>query len=475
MIFRRMIIMTNNKLLKTYSIILLLVPHLVLAKGITLPDFTSLVDQTGASVVNITARKNAKELSRLSQLPRRTNPLDRLFGNPRDPRSQQPQTPQGRDSVSGGSGFVISKDGYIITNRHVVHDADEITVKLVDRREYHAELIGEDEASDIALLKVESDDLPVLKIGDTKAAKIGEWVMAIGSPLSFEHSVTKGIISAKGRSLGRQQYIPYIQTDVPINPGNSGGPLINMDGEVIGINTLILSNTGGYMGLSFSIPIDVAMSVVEQLKASGTVKRGLLGVNIQPVTQKMANYLGLKTPQGALVTNVNEDSAAEKSGIQVQDVIVKFNGADVKTSNSLPPLVGSVQPGSKVQLEVVRDGQYKTIYAVLGGLDGTEAVLARSSQSPSHKLNIGFEVNDLTNDEKDQLDLDTGVIIKSINSRSIQRAGLLVNDVVLKLGKTKIKNSVHFKKELEKLEKNEPIVLLVKQGGVNRFIVIERE
>ena len=433
------------------------------------------MDQTGASVVNITARKNAKELNGLSQIPRGTSPLDRLFGNPRDPRYQQPQTPQGRDSVSGGSGFIISQDGYILTNRHVVHDADEITVKLVDRREFHAELIGEDEASDIALLKVESDNLPLLKIGDAKKSRIGEWVMAIGSPLSFEHSVTKGIISAKGRSLGRQQYIPYIQTDVPINPGNSGGPLINMNGEVIGINTLILSNTGGYMGLSFSIPIDVAMSVVEQLKASGTVKRGLLGVNIQPVTQKMADYLGLKTPQGALVTNVNADSAAEKSGIQVQDVIVKFNGSNVETSNSLPPLVGSIQPGSKVQVEIVRDGHYKTIYAVLGGLDGTEAVLTRSSQSSSHKLNVGFEVDDLTRDEKKQLDLNTGIIVKSIDNRNVQRAGLLVNDVILKLGKTKIVNSAQFKKELDKLEKNEPIVLLVKQGGANRFIVIERE
>ena len=474
-----MIIMTHNKLLKVYGIIFLLMTQVVWAKGTTLPDFTSLVDQTGPSVVNITARKNAKEKTGLSQLPRGVNPFGRLFGNPRDPRDprNQQQIPQGRDSVAGGSGFIISKDGYILTNRHVVHDADEITVKLVDRREFHAELIGEDEASDIALLKVESDDLPVLKIGDTKAAKIGEWVMAIGSPLSFEHSVTKGIISAKGRSLGRQQYIPYIQTDVPINPGNSGGPLINMDGEVIGINTLILSNTGGYMGLSFSIPIDVAMSVVEQLKASGTVKRGLLGVNIQPVTQKMADYLGLKTPQGALVTNVNEDSAAEKSGIQVQDVIVKFNGADVETSNSLPPLVGSVKPGSKVQVEVVRDGKYKTIYAVLGGLDGTEAVLASSAQSQSlaHKLNIGFDVENLNSDEKEQLGLDAGIIVKSIDNRSVQRAGLLINDVIIKLGKTKIKNVSQFKKELDKLEKNEPVVLLVNQGGVNRFIVIERE
>ncbi|HHL31767.1 MAG TPA: Do family serine endopeptidase, partial [Oceanospirillales bacterium] len=429
--------MMKNKLLYSFALLVLGYSQLLQAKQVTLPDFTDLVEQTGAAVVNITARQNAQETQNYQGMPRPENPFERFFGMPQNPQS--PQMPRGRDSVSGGSGFIISADGYILTNRHVIHDADEITVRLIDRREFPAKLIGEDEASDIALLKVEAKNLPILKIGDAKSTKIGQWVMAIGSPLSFEHSVTKGIISAKGRSLGQQQYIPYIQTDVPINRGNSGGPLINMNAEVIGINTLIFSNTGGYMGLSFSIPIDVAMSVVKQLKTSGKVSRGLLGVNIQPVTQKMADYLGLKTPHGALVTNVNKDSAAEKAGIKVQDVIIEFNGLNVETSSSLPPLVGSVQPGTEVELNIIRDGDYKIIKAKLDGLEGDQA-LAVTASNDSNKLDLGFEIANLTDDMKQQLDIDAGIIVKQINERNVQRAGLRVQDVIIKIGKTKVKN-----------------------------------
>ena len=455
--------------MKFYCILLISFSQILYAKQTLLPDFTDLVEQTGAAVVNITARQNANEQRNSQQAPRQINPFERFFGQP-----QNPQSPFGRDSVSGGSGFIISTDGYILTNRHVIHDADEITVTLVDRREFSATLIGEDEASDIALLKVEANNLPTLKIGKTKDLKIGEWVMAIGSPLSFEHSVTKGIISAKGRSLGAQQYIPYIQTDVPINRGNSGGPLINMQAEVIGINTLILSNTGGYMGLSFSIPIDIAMSVVNQLKETGNVKRGLLGVNIQPVTQKMANYLGLKNPQGALVTNVNKGSAAEKAGIQVQDVIVEFNGLNVETSSSLPPLVGSVQPGTNVKLDIVRDGKNQIIHAVLGGLDGSNPIVERATKIVN-ELELGFEIADITDEIREQADVESGVIVKNINKKNVQRAGLRVDDVIIKVGKTKVKNINQFTKQLKKLDQGEPIVLLVKQAGGNRFIVIERD
>lgn len=455
--------------MKFYCILLISFSQIISAKQTFLPDFTDLVEKTGAAVVNITARQNAQEQQNTKQAPRQVNPFERFFGQP-----QSPQSPFGRDSVSGGSGFIISTDGYILTNRHVIHDADEITVTLVDRREFSATLIGEDEASDIALLKVEANNLPILKIGKTKDLKIGEWVMAIGSPLSFEHSVTKGIISAKGRSLGAQQYIPYIQTDVPINRGNSGGPLINMQAEVIGVNTLILSNTGGYMGLSFSIPIDVAMSVVNQLKETGNVKRGLLGVNIQPVTQKMADYLGLKNPQGALVTNVNKGSAAEKAGIKVQDVIVEFNGLNVETSSSLPPLVGSVQPGTNVKLDIVRDGKTQIIHAVLGGLDGSNPVAERTKKI-INELELGFEIADISDEIKEQLNIESGVIVENINKRNIQRAGLRVDDVIIKVGKTKVKNVNQFTKQLKKLENKEPIVLLVKQAGGNRFIVIERD
>ena len=447
-------------------VILLIFANISVAKQVLLPNFTDLVKQTGDAVVNITVRHNAKEINNYQNMPRSNDPLERFFGIPR-------QQPRNRDSYAGGSGFVISSDGYILTNRHVVHGADEITVRFVDRREFQAKLIGEDEASDIALIKVDAKNLPALKIGNAKKAEIGQWVMAIGSPMSFEHSVTKGIISAKGRSFGRQQYVPYIQTDVPINPGNSGGPLINMNGEVIGVNTLIISNTGGYMGLSFSIPIDVAMGVVKQLKTTGTVKRGLLGVIIQPVSQKLADALGLDKPQGALVTSVNKDSAAEKAGIEVQDVIVEFNGVSVDTSSSLPPLVGSVPPNTRVDVVVVRDGKHKTFKVKLDGLDADE-VATLDNSGASKTLSLGFEIANLTDDIKQQLEVEHGVIVKDISNRDVQRAGLKVNDVILKLGKTKIKSVKQFKNELKKLEKNEPIVLLVKQNGTNRFIVIER-
>ena len=446
-----------------YTIILIVITQASVAKGILLPDFTSLVEKTGAAVVNITARQNAVEENN-PQSPRSN--LERYFGIP--------NAPQSRDSLSGGSGFIISSDGYILTNRHVVHGADKIVVTMIDKREFDAELIGEDQASDIALLKVVATDLPFLKTGKIKDSKIGEWVIAIGSPLSFEHSVTKGIISAKGRRLGAQQYIPYIQTDVPINRGNSGGPLINMDAEVIGINTLILSNTGGYMGLSFSVPIDVAMSVVEQLKTTGSVKRGLLGVNIEPVNQKMANYLGLKTPHGALVNNVVKGSAADKAGIQIQDVIVEFNGQIVKTSDSLPPLVGSVYPGSEVKVSVIRDGNVKVIHAILGGLNNSDSILSIESPKNNGQLDIGFVVANILDDDKKQLEIDSGVVVKEITDREIERAELRVGDIILSMSKIAINNVTHFKELLSNLDEDEPIVLLIKQGAGKHFIVIER-
>ena len=445
----------------SYCIVLISFATLGHANQTALPDFTTLVEKTGAAVVNITATTNAKESNNSSS--EYGNQLERYFGIP-----QQPQ-----DREAGGSGFIISDDGYVLTNRHVIYGADEITVKLIDKSEYKAELIGEDEASDIALLKVDAKNLPILKIGESKKSKIGEWVMAIGSPLSFENSVTKGIISAKGRRFMRQQYVPYIQTDVPINRGNSGGPLINMDAEVIGVNTLILSNTGGYMGLSFSIPIDVAMSVVEQLKTTGTVKRGLLGVNIQDVSPNMVDYLGLEKPQGALVTNVNENSAAFNAGIKTQDVIVKFNGQNVESSDALPPMVGAVQPGTKVKLNVVRDGEPKVVYATLGGLENNVVVTA-TSEKLTEKLNVGFEVEDLNNEEKQQLGIESGVYVKKINDRKVRKAELREGDVILTMSKKKVKNVQHFKELLNNLEQDEPIVLLIQQGAGKRFIVIER-
>lgn len=460
--------MEKNMLKKASSILLIFVfgyAQNINAKPNSFPDFTGLVEQTANAVVNISARQNAEEDIYSQQQPREQSPLERFFGNP--------QQPQNRDRVSGGSGFIISEDGYVLTNRHVIHGADEIIVKLADRREYDAEIIGEDEASDIALLKVKAKKLPILSIGNVENIKIGEWVMAIGSPLSFEQTVTKGIISAKGRPLLGQRYVPYIQTDVPINRGNSGGPLINMNGEVIGINTLIFSNTGGYMGLSFSIPIDVAMTVVEQLKNGGKVQRGLLGVNIQEVTQNMADYLGLDKPQGALVTNVHKDSAAEKAGIKVQDVIIEFNGKKVMTSGNLPPLVGSVLPGKKVDLKIVRDGKARNLTTVLKSLNNDTP--ETSAEEASTSVGLGFEVSNLTDAEKEQLEIESGVKVSKITKRSILRKGLREGAVILEVGKESIKSVKHFNSIIQDLDDDELIVMRVQQGGGNSYIVIERD
>lgn len=426
-----------------------------------LPNFTELVEKTGSAVVNIEARKNARTEDIQND---QTDDFFRFFGIPGQPDN--------RDSYSGGSGFIISKDGYILTNRHVIFEADAITVRLKDRRELDAELIGEDEASDVALLKVDADDLPFLKLSSSQELQIGEWVMAIGSPLSFEHTVTKGIVSAKGRNLRGQQYIPYIQTDVPINRGNSGGPLINMQGEVVGINTLILSSTGGYMGLSFSIPIEIAKSVSDQLKMHGVVKRGLLGVGIENVNQEMADYLDMDKPRGALINSVSKDSAADKAGLKEQDVIIEFNGSPIVTSGDLPPVVGVTMPNTEVKLKVYRDGKARTMTAVLDELP-RDSSIAAASNGASEIEGLGFSVANMNDDEKEQHELDAGVVVKSISDRDVQRAGLRVDDVIKKLGKTEISDVSDFETAVEQRDADEPLVLLVKQGAANRFIVIE--
>ena len=426
-----------------------------------LPDFTELVEKTGSAVVNIEARKNARAADTQNE---QAEDFFRFFGIPGQPNN--------RDSYSGGTGFIISNDGYILTNRHVIFEADAITVRLKDRRELDAELVGEDEASDVALLKVDADDLPFLKFSSSQNLEIGEWVMAIGSPLSFEHTVTKGIVSAKGRNLRGQQYIPYIQTDVPINRGNSGGPLINMQGEVVGINTLILSSTGGYMGLSFSIPIEIAKSVADQLKANGVVKRGLLGVGIENVNQEMADYLKMNKPRGALINSVSEDSAAAKAGLKEQDVIIEFNGYPIVTSGDLPPVVGITMPNTEVKLKVFRDGKAKTMTAVLDELPNGAATAAASGGT-SEIEGLGFSVANLTDSEKERHELEDGVVVKSISDRDVQRAGLRVEDVIIKVGKAEITNVNDFEQAVSDREEGEPLVLLVKQGAANRFIVIE--
>lgn len=436
-----------------------------MARELRLPDFTQLAEKTGPAVVHIVARDNAEENESTSNQPE--NELFRFFGIPNQP--------QNRDRVSGGSGFIISTDGLILTNRHVIDGADKITVTLLDRREFEAELIGEDEASDIAVLKIEGEGLPKLNVGSVDDLKTGEWVMAIGSPLSFENTVTKGIVSAKGRAIGNQQYVPFIQSDVPINRGNSGGPLINLKGEVVGINTLIFSNTGGYMGISFSVPIDVAMNVAQQIQKNGTVQRGLLGVGIGNVNQAMADYLGMDKPMGALVNNVSKGSSAEKAGVEIGDVIISFDGSDIKTSQSLPPVVGRVLPNTDVSLKVFRDGKIKSLTAKLDALNDNIQASTGGNDDIEVKAGIGFSVSRLSDEDKERTGESEGVIVTEITNKDVERARLFVGDVIKRIGKNKdIKNLNDFSEAIDELDDDEPLVLLISRGGGNTFIVIER-
>src|SRR6476619_4022945 len=332
----------------------LLLPCCLLAQGRDGPDFSDFVDKQGAAVVNISTTQTVR--GQTAPPGSEEDPFYdffRRFGPPQPPRDYETRTL--------GSGFIISQEGYILTNSHVVEAADDITVRLTDKREYKAKVIGSDKRSDVAVLKIDANGLPVVAIGDPSKTRVGQWVVAIGSPFGFENTVTAGIVSAKGRTLPQENFVPLIQTDVAINPGNSGGPLFNMKGEVIGINSMIFSRTGGFMGLSFAIPIDVALDIQKQLKDKGRVARGRIGVVIQEVTRDLATSFGLDRPRGALVNSVEKGSPADKAGVEATDIIVSFDGKQVESSSDLPRLVGSTRPGSTASLEVWRKGATKKL------------------------------------------------------------------------------------------------------------------
>ncbi len=461
------------------ALLLLFLSLPVAAKVTGLPDFTELVDKAGPAVVNIrvtqfgTRRsRNAEENDSQGGGPDGNHPeipdfFKRYFNVPNDPRGGQP------DRTGAGSGFLYSKDGYIMTNHHVIENADEIIVRMADRREFEAKLIGSDEASDIAVLKIDTDDdLPFLHLGDSESVKAGQWVAAIGSPFNFEQSVTAGIVSAKGRSNRAQQYVPFIQTDVAINRGNSGGPLLNMDGEVIGINSWILSSSGGYIGLSFSIPIEVAASTAKQLRESGKVERGLLGVVVGAVTREMAEALELDRPVGALVNDVTPDSAAARAGIEPGDVILAFNDAPVETWNDLPPLVGSNPPGTKATVLVSRSGKEKTFDVTLDALDGDASETVADARGASEAGNIlGLVVEDISSDRRRELgDPEGGVVITAIESDDAWRVGIRPGDVVLMINNQEIKNLDDFDALVEGIEPNRAVALRVWRNGTASFI-----
>lgn len=438
-----------------------------------LPDFTGLVEQNSPAVVNISATQTGK--SRYHQgVPEEEVPeiFRRFFGQPGAPSAPTPNVP--RQRVSMGTGFVISADGYVLTNHHVIDGADEIYVRLADRRELKASLVGSDEASDVALLKLEGKNFPSVQIGSSKNLKPGQWVVAIGSPFGFDHSVTAGVVSAVGRaSFDRaQQYVPFIQTDVAINRGNSGGPLLDTEGRVVGINSQIFSNTGGFMGVSFAIPIEVAINATQQLKEKGYVSRGLLGVNIQEVDRDKAKSLGLERTGGALVNGFSDDSAAKKSGIQVGDVIVAFNGQELSSAADLPPMVGATAPGSTATVTVVRGGERKNFSVVISELPRDQAVSAAVEQSGAGAL--GLRVEPLTAEQRNALGLDPdqGVVVAQVTGEAAMRAGLRAGDIILMVGRTAVNSPQAFADAVEATEQGRPILLLVQRGDQTQFVTI---
>ena len=434
----------------------------------SLPNFSALIEEEGDAVVKISVVTGVTASTESQGFD-----LDRLPESQRRFFEQFPQfqDPTPRRGQGFGSGFITSQDGYIITNAHVVDNATEITVSLIDRREYTAELIGMDKPSDIALLKVDATDLPVVQLGNSDDVKVGEWVLAIGSPFGFEYSATQGIVSAVARNLPADTYVPFIQTDVAVNPGNSGGPLFNTDGQVVGVNSQIYSRSGGYQGLSFAIPINVATNIADQLKAKGYASRGWLGVMIQDVDQALAESFGLDKPEGALIADVTNASPAEKAGLKQGDIIVKFNDTPVTHSGKLPPMVGAVPVGSTVPVTVLRDGDEKVIDVTIAELESDRREIQVSDSSQGDLL--GLTVQGLTADLADSLGVTSGVVITEVAAGSpAQEAGLQPGDVVVTLNRKDVDDVASFEALVQSLPTGKSFPVLVQRDGSSVFRAI---
>jgi len=448
-----------------------------------LPDFTGLVETHSSAVVNIST---SQKISRSEQpeRPRGIPPgvpfddfLKRFFGD------REGGGHDGRPDLFGakslGSGFIISKGGYVLTNNHVIKEADEIIVRLSDRREFVAEVIGMDKRSDVALLKIDADDdLPIVNIGDSNALKVGEWVLAIGSPFGFDHTVTAGIVSAKGRSLPNENYVPFIQTDVAINPGNSGGPLFNLDGEVIGINSQIYSRTGGFMGLSFAIPMDMAMNVVDQLKDSGRVSRGWFGILIQDVTRELAESFEMEKPIGALVAKVIADSPAEAAGIRIGDVIVAFNGEEVVSSSALPPMVGSTRVGETIETRIIREGKSIVIDVEIGELPlDDDLKISTAKEDPNNEVEIErlmLTVSELEAVQKEILEEGkSGVYVDSVDRGPAAHAGIRKGDIIVMMDNQNIEDIKGFKAIVKTLKEGRSVPVLVQRSSGPVFLALK--
>ncbi len=442
----------------------------------SLPNFTELVEQVGPAVVNISTTQKVKTHGNLPpgvEIPDfpEDSPWGELF---KKFFGEKGAPSEDFNTQSLGSGFIIDESGYVITNNHVIRDAEEVIVRLNDRREFKAEIIGSDPRSDVALLKVEADDLPAVKLADAENLKVGEWVMAIGSPFGFDHSVSVGVVSAIGRNLPSENYVPFIQTDVAINPGNSGGPLFNLDGEVVGINSQIYSRTGGFMGLSFAIPMKVAVEVVEQLKNKGKVTRGWLGILIQDVNRELAESFGMKQPKGAVVLRILDDSPASKAGFKVGDVVVDFNGVSINRSSDLPIAVGSTKTGSKVKVKVIREGKSKTLNVVIEELPSEEELAVTKPDQPAKLNRIGATVNDLTEEQRNNLNIQKGgVYVQKVSKGPAREAGIKSGDVILKLNSIDITDAKQFRSIVKKLPEGKALPILIQRRASPIFLVIK--
>lgn len=448
------------------------------SSGIALPDFRDIVRRNREVVVQIAVRGEDRRFHQQFGDDSPFGEFFRRFGVPGNPGAPDGggQAPERRGS---GSGFIIGSEGRILTNAHVVKDADEITVTLSDNREFKAKVLGSDERTDVALIEIEAKDLPVARLGDSDQIEVGEWVLAIGAPFGMSYTATQGIVSATERQL-RETYVPFIQTDAAVNPGNSGGPLFNARGEVIGINSQILSGSGGYMGLSFAIPINTATLIATQLADKGFVERGYLGIQFQPVGGREADAFGLDRPRGALVASVEPDGPAEKAGIQRGDIVLSYNGKVLETSGELPPLVGATPVGAKAKIKVLRDGKTKELTVTIGKLDEEAVAGAGGSKrggepAEERESRLGLALSDLTDEQREQLKIDGGVLITGVQPGPAARAGLARGDVILEANRKKVDSISALRKAIGDADENDATLLLVKRGAGSLFIVIEPE
>jgi len=443
------------------GLLLLTFTNTLYARGSNFPDFTRLVEEIGPAVVNISASREKKQTKSRS-------PLDLFFRRSEPSDQQQEYSPP---QSTEGSGFVISEDGYVLTNRHVILLADEIIVRMSNGREYLAKLIGEDSGTDVALLKIEADSLEVIETGHSDQLKVGEWVLGFGAPFGFDQTVTAGIVSAKKRTLGREQYVPYIQTDVAINPGNSGGPLVSLDGKVVGINSQILSRSGGYIGLSFAIPIELALHVAEQFKKYGKVHRGFLGVQYQEVTYELAQAFDMDNVEGALLNQVTKDSVADRAGLKNGDIVLTFDGKTIHRAGELPFIVGMIQPGTTVDVEIIRNGDEIELELTVGERPDAEKEVAKTEAEPE-SMSLGLQLEDIDDEIRELIESD-GVIVSRVLKGPAARAGFRVRDIILSVANRNIVSVKQFNEVIAQLVKGEGVpVLILRSPGVHRYLTV---